>query len=475
MQVSRRTWLTATAGSAALAFTGCPTRAPKSPVVTPNGGSQKPLRVWIVALPQLQEKIERFWNAQSDVALDVRLQTVEEARSAKRLTTDVVIYPSALLGTFAAADQLAPLSRGMLDDERFQAGDLLRHARTTEVQWGDQAVAVSLGSPTPLLLYRRDIFAKLQLTPPTTWAEYQAAAEQLAKTEAFQDLLAGAEADWSPVCEPSGAGSTGGIVTFLARAASYARHRNDFGALFDLKTMRSLVSTPPFVRALDDQLAAAKLSSSVPLTVDQTADAISAGRCGMAIGWLMPESKLAANVGIVELPGSVDHYDIRGGAWEPREPAEATSVPLLGAAGVLASVTMAARQPKAAEGFLAWLSAGEESPQIVTSYPRATPFRRSHLAAPQPWLPEEISSDATSEYVAALRQTHDRSVYLLAPRMPGAEEYLAALEAALAQAAAGKPAVESLAAAAMQMDQLTERLGRTEQSRAYQRSLGLDV
>ena len=475
MQVSRRTWLTATAGSAALALTGCPKQTPQSSVVTPNGGSQKPLRVWIVALPQLQEKIERFWNAQSDVALDVRLQTIEEARAAKRLTTDVVIYPSALLGTFAAADQLAPLSRGMLEDERFQPGDLLRHARTTEVQWGDQTMTISLGSPTPLLLYRRDILAKLQLSPPTTWAEYQALAEQLAKTEAFQELLAGAEGNWSPVCEPSGAGATGGVITFLVRAASYARHRNDFGALFDLKTMRSLVSTPPFVRALEDQLAAAKLSSGTPVTADQAADAISAGRCGLSLGWLMPESKLAANVGIAELPGSADRYDVRGGAWEPREPGEATSVPLLGPAGVLASVTMAARQPKAAESFLTWLSAGEESPQIATSYPRATPFRRSHLAAPQAWLPEGISSDATAEYVATLRQTHERSVYLLAPRMPGANEYLAALEAALAQAAAGTPAAESLAAAAKQMDQLTERLGRTEQSRAYQRSLGLDV
>jgi multiple sugar transport system substrate-binding protein len=166
---------------------------------------------------------------------------------------------------------------------------------------------------------------------------------------------------------------------------------------------------------------------------------------------------------------------MRGGAWEPREPGEAMSVPLLGPAGVLASVTMASRQPKAAEGFLTWLSIGEESPQIVTSYPRATPFRWSQLNNPQPWLPDGISSDATSEYVTALRQTHERSVYLLSPRMPGADEYLAAIEAAIAQAARGTPAAEALAAAAMQMDQITERLGRTDQSRAYQRSLGLDV
>ena len=57
----------------------------------------------------------------------------------------------------------------------------------------------------------------------------------------------------------------------LARAAAYAKHRDQYSALFNVETMEPLVAGPPFVHALEELVAAAKLGPADPLGYDPAA------------------------------------------------------------------------------------------------------------------------------------------------------------------------------------------------------------
>ena len=62
---------------------------------------------------------------------------------------------------------------------------------------------------------------------------------------------------WCGTIEPLAPGWAG--LVLLARAAPYAKHRDNYSALFDIETMEPLVAGPPFVQALEELVAAAKL------------------------------------------------------------------------------------------------------------------------------------------------------------------------------------------------------------------------
>ena len=80
------------------------------------------------------------------------------------------------------------------------------------------------GSPPLTLFYRRDLFEKLGLQPPESWAKYREAVTRLADRKALGDLAPAAGAQWQGTVEPWGPGWAGQVL--LARAAGYANHRN---------------------------------------------------------------------------------------------------------------------------------------------------------------------------------------------------------------------------------------------------------
>ena len=90
---------------------------------------------------------------------------------------------------------------------------------------------------------------------------------------------------WCGTIEPLAPGWAGDVL--LARAAAYAKHRDNFSTLFDIETMEPLVAGPPFVQALEELVAAAKLGPADPLHYDPAAvrAAFWSGQCGMALTW----------------------------------------------------------------------------------------------------------------------------------------------------------------------------------------------
>ncbi|HTU23779.1 MAG TPA: extracellular solute-binding protein, partial [Pirellulales bacterium] len=205
---------------------------------------------------------------------------------------DALVVPATELGTLAEADRLAPVPLDVRASAAAAWSDIFLLAQQGAV-WGDDIWAVPLGTPQLTLLYRRDLFDELGRTPPTTWAEYQTLVEFFAN----RDKLAGsaqsseappADAKWYGTLEPLGGGW--GAKTLLARAACYAKHRDNFSVLFTIEDFKPLVDGPPFVRALEELVAANRGSEAATaerLALDPAGvrTAFFAGQSAMALSW----------------------------------------------------------------------------------------------------------------------------------------------------------------------------------------------
>lgn len=473
--------------------------ATKSGEATSQGGDDEPasvipLKLLIVDDPPLARAIARQWEAMTGKKLDVVEQTTQELEAhAGPLDADIVLYPTGLLGTLAERKQIVPLPEDVAGGKLLRRGDQLEMTRLRETVWGETPYAAPLGTAQFVLFYRRDLLEKLGASPPSTWAEYQALAEKLATRPADESPSASAtERPWNAVAEPSGPG-WGGLV-LLARAAAYARHRSQYSTTFDFTTLEPRLTSAPFVRALEELTAAAKLGAQAQgtRTPQEARRAILAGECGLALGWLGPardeaagdgaspaagaaEESLAGQIAIAALPGSPDVFNASQSKWEQRGPDEPTRVSLLTAAGRLGSVTSTSRQARGAFNFLAMLSAGEWHTKVVTASREAGLYRNSHVDAPAVWVEPNMPLSTATEYAKLVRQMQRDQLWLAAPRIPGRSEYLAALDEAVAAAVAGQATpAEALRTATEQWEKITDSRGREEQKRAYRRCLGLE-
>jgi multiple sugar transport system substrate-binding protein len=454
---------------------------PKTAEKLPLSGIQ--LKLAVAGDPEMAAAVGRLqgeWNSQTGAEFQV-LQITENdlAQSvSKNLPADAVICDPRFIALFAQQKRIVPVPASMQKTPQWaDIFDLVRHQ---DVAWGGDVAAVPFGSPVFVIYYRVDLIEKLNCKPPQTWAEYQ----ELAK------LLAGmkqstAESPWFGAAEPLGPGWAG--LVLLARAAPYAKHRDNYSTLFNIKTMEPLLTGPPMVRALEELIAAAKLGAPDSLQSDPVAvrAAFWQGKCGMAIAWPSAadrhsgeKSAIAGQssfpVGFLELPGSNKVYNINNQTWEIRLEEENSRVPFLSLAGRAGMVGKESTQQEAAFQLLVWLSSEQNSPQICPASPAATLFRHSHLKQPGLWVEKDVTPSAAAIYAELSAKTL-HSEQWLGFNMPGREEYLAALDRAVQSAVRGElsPA-EALLKASERWREITEKKGVDQQRTAYLRSLGLE-
>ena len=479
------------------------------------------LRLAVVDDPALAAAVVQArgeWNAQTGAELEVIETTEKDLLKGDQLPTDAALCPSHLMGVLAERQWLAPVPKQVLHDPEW-AG-VFPLIRLREAVWGRQTMAVPFGSPVFCCYYRADLLEKLGRRPPKTWAEYQELAQRLAensprpqtgeapdKKNSPRPLGEGQGVRaWSGTIEPLAPGWAG--LVLLARAAPYAKHRDNYSALFDIETMTPLVAGPPFVQALEELVAAAKLGPANPLRYDPAAvrSAFWNGQCGMALTWptaaknkaspgglvasatstnvasaTNTNDRIANNpdpsirVGFVELPGSPRVFNLSGGAWEQRTDDDNPHVPLLSIAGRLGVVGKDSAHTEAAFQLLLWLSDSQRSPQTSAASSATTLFRQSNLESPSQWVEKPVSATAAVKYADATEAALHHEQWLGALRLPGRTEYLAALDDAVAAAVRGKKSPEAaLQEAAVKWQKITKRLGVERQKAAYRHSLGLE-
>jgi multiple sugar transport system substrate-binding protein len=471
--------------SLALLFAGCDLApSPDAPKAQPAPSRPAAaLRLIVVDDSALAEAVKRLrgeWRARSGGALEVSQLTGEELLKSETIDADGVIYPARYLGALAERELIAETRPSIVEREGFDAADVFSLVRLEACRWGEKQMALPLGSPVFVLYYRADLLDKLQREPPTTWRQYAQLTKFLADRENLGDAAPPEDQPWYGTIEPWGEGWA--ARTLLARAAPYVRHRNHYSTLFKIDTMEPLVAGPGFVRALEE-LVAARKSSGAPLTDPAGARrAIHAGRAALAISWPTAAADTALDesaerelaLGIAELPGAEQVYDIGQAKWERRERDDDGRTPLLGVAGRLASLTQSSNNAADAQRLLAWLAGPEISGQISPDSPAATLFRHSQTTRPSRWVESTLAPAAAQQYVDAVQLTLERTGELSVPRLPGGDRYLAALDAAVQKALTGEATPEAaLREAADRWRQITAELGVDAQRQAYRRGLGL--
>lgn len=452
-----------------------------------TGPEEKPkLRVLVIDDVDLAGAIREQWQVRAvEDELDVQTANSKELPTAKRLSADVVVFPARWMGELAERELIQPIPETMLpgaaeaDQSSLQLriNELLPTVRHCDVSWGRKPYAVTLGSPQLVLLYRPDIFAKLELSPPATWEDYQAALAKLADRTALGDLAPAEGQVWHAALEPTADGWAG--TSLLARAASALRVEGQQYALFDVERMSARISSPPLVMAAREMAAAAKVSGVADrrLTPEQVRAAFFAGECGMAITWPSGPGAAAAKVPVAfaELPGRSESFSFKTNEWSKKAKDADMRTSLCGVAGRMAAVTREARRSRAAFALLEWLGSDEASRALGAANPQTTLSTRSQLTNPTPWMGEGVPSEAAASYAQVAEAAFSRSLWMPVVRLPGVDAYHAALDVAVMQTLADPDQAEaSLATAAQAWDEITKRHDLARQRRAYQRSLGND-
>ncbi len=473
----RRQFLGCLAASAAT-LVGC--RPSAEPVVTEDAGEQRaeppaPVKLVVVDDEPLADAIDQQWELRGEGQLEVaRMTRAELLESTRAPDADAIFFASRDLGTLVERGWLLSLSDDLLRDPNLAWSDVFDVIRLRETMWDRTPYALPLGSPPLVLIYRGDVWDELQLPPPTTWQQYHAALERAsaAEREGRPELA-------TLSAEPLGPGWAG--LVLLARAAPYALHRGYIALWFDVDSMQPLIASPPFERALTE-LAASSDAALLDWTPRDALERVLRGDALAAITWPTRHVQGDANVSlpdgalrVAQLPGAVEAWHRGREQWTPRDrEREGERVTLIGAAGRMAAVLKRSRQRSAVANLLVWFCGEQWGAQIGSASAATTLVRRQQLDDLAPWVPPQLGETAASQYAETLRSAMLGSSTALAPRVPAHDEYLAALDSAVADVVRKETSpTEALAAAAQTWESITERLGRDAQRLAYRRSLGL--
>lgn len=357
---------------------------------------------------------------------------------------DLVILAPSRLDVYVRKNLLRPLDAWIDEDDAWFT-DILPAYRNLYMRFGSHYYGMVYDGDSHLLFYRRDVFSRHGLSPPSTWAEHDATARLLARTGGPGEArrygtamigIPGKRYMW-----------------FAERFASYG------GAYFD-ENMRPRIAGPTGQRALADWLT---LQAEVmPAATYDWADlnqAFLSGDLPMVIQWSdtarfsfdrsVWQSQVSGLVGWTLVPGQEPDAP-RGGIWFGR---------ILG-------VAARSLQPDVAARVARYMTGPEVSARLITRADTINdPFRFSHFEHPerQVLFPDPaLARDFYRTLQAALaRPMADLTV-------PGGWEYTRILDEAIGRALRGEltPA-QALEEAARQWEAVTDRYGRETQRQAY--------
>ena len=455
---------------------GCRSEEPQAPEPARPAFQGERLQVVVVddeALAAVVEQLSQEWQARTGAEVEVVSRSAEELLAGEQPPWDVVLYPEHLIAPLGERGWLREFTAENLTLEDYKLAEVFAALRYRAAGWDNKTLAVSFGSAVPVLGYRVDLLEKLGRKPPQTWEQYQELAALLADRDALGELAPPEDKPWRPTAEPLAEGDAAYLL--LARAAGYSRHPAYYYTLFQHQTMEPRIASPAYRRALNELIAAARLAGdAAPLDGTETLAALQRGECGMAIGWSFPKgesqqpSTAAATLPLafIPLPGATTLY-IDG---ENRETA-LNRVPLLPGWGRLGSVSANSKSPLAGVVLLLALSGEEWGVQVSSMATGTAPYRRSQLSQAEQWAPT-ADVQAAREWAAAQAESLGSEDVLFAVRIPGHEQYLAALDQAVQKAISGQTSAErALVEAAAAWRRITAQLGWEQQRDAYQHSV----
>lgn len=407
------------------------------------------------------------------------------AMSTDTFIADVLVVPSGISGDLMGGGYVIPVPEE--SKQRIQVDDLIPGYLDLNLTWAGVQYAWPWDGDVHTLNYRADIInnpdyqaafeAKFgyPLAVPKTWKEYKDVAQ-------FMMEDAGLPYGWAEVAGRR----NGSFHAFSDRAVGYAKHPDDPAFYFDPVTMDARINNPGFVRALEDWVASLPYAPPGVATYgfsECKLDFIT-GVVGLAVNWT--DVGVAANSPIESilepgqasyaiLPGSTEVWNSLTGESETFEEPNQPGYAAFG--GWIIMIPTNAKNMEAAIS-LADFMASPETMTIASQTPLSgvNPARISTLQDVQGWIERAgfPSEENAKAYVDSILNSllADNVVFQL--RIPGYNQYEDALELAISEALTGqKSPQEALDDAAAAWNEITDRLGREAQLKAYRDSLSL--
>lgn len=421
------------------------------------------LKVLVVDDETIGPVIARQWTARSTANLEIVNRSIADLESDDFLVDkeiDVVIYPPRLMGDFVTAKRFEEISDAVWDDKKqLNKKELLRHSRTTNIRWANRTWAVPLGSPQFVMLYRTDVLEQLGESPPETWLDFERIAKKLASANDLND------SNGQPLPTRIGLplADYWRAQMLLLRSAAYLRARGRVSTVFNRNSGKPMIDNPGYVKALEGLLTIAgtnydQLSKQDP---KQTFQAMLDGQTAIAITWPSAtfqsdsESEFTDRISIANIPGSKSIFNPSKGTWSERDSETTQDVPLIGFAGLVASISANSNNIISAQELLKWLPSKPISNSVLAKSVHSGPFRASHLGNPVKWTGGLVTPEAGEEYASVIRAANENTVVIVFPRIPGQSKFIAALDEAVDNAMEGREsASDALKKAAGEFEQI---------------------
>ena len=443
-----------------------------------------PCTVLVIGEPTIEEPLQRQWSARQDSEFTIKMASIKESFEADfeiPPDVDVVIYPAQLMIELIHRGRIKELKSSIYESEAFNKNDLLKHFRKSGIRYNSKTWAVPCGGPLFALIYQPDALTQTKTQLPENWSQLIRWAERLAaQANSSSDRSDGAKTDDANVAPRIAVPLAEGWAakTFVAVAAPYARQKGRLSVLFQRRTMKPLITSEAFVRALDELKALSKLNpASLNMTPADVLKGLVDGQLAAGVTWptsaISPTSDAttAQTLLIHSFPGSNTYFDESTQSWGTRQSTEPNVVNLHGLKGLLASQTKNSRRPQSAAEFLKWLPESSISQTLFSTDESLGPFRTTHLGDTQAWIGNHFSREFETAFANQLKDAHDQTLIMTLPRILRQGAYLeildAEIRAALKSDLPSKATLEKVAAA---WEALTEEIGRKTQSDLLRRN-----
>lgn len=337
---------------------------------------------------------------------------------------------------------------------------------------GGRPALLPLSCPVLVCYYRADLLEAAGLHAPATWAEYQRLLDALDR--------------WAPglsAVEPWSAEFR--ATMFLARAAPYALHPENFSLYLDVERATPLIGDEPFVRALTDALAALPMLGAASLNFGpaECRRAILEGRAALAIALEPPDADRTATIpirradvriGVCPLPGANEVYDRSRGRWTDSAGPEANRVTLAAFAGYAVCVSRRASVKEQLAAWDLWAAINAQAEAGVVRDDRVRSLcRRSQLAA-SPQVDSLLLPEERKLYARAVTKALDTTRVVAELPLPKRARFREALTQGLTLVIESQTSpADALRETANAWEAILEEVGRRIVVDAYRTGIGL--
>lgn len=408
---------------------------------------------------------------------------------------DMIIYASDWSGDIMGGGYVLPIPDEI--KERVDWEDVLPLYRERIADWGGTTYALPFDGDSHMMYYRSDLVSPesqyaaefestygYPLAEPATWTQYRDMAEFFHNREVE---TAGVTAPIAGVVEAQRTQAQS-YWFIISRAAGYVKVPGEDCFFFTCTTDQPMVPTvnnPGWVRALQDWIDIQAFGAPDMINYDVTdvRRIFPAGQAVFGLDWgdvgpitVDPNASVVNGItGFGVMPGGDQYWDPAVGDWVTPE-SGVNRAPFISFGGWIISVAADSDVADAALDFAAFMADAELAGTLaVTGGTGVNPLRQSQFDNLDLWTGAGFSEESAIDYLDAVLSTINDPNAVLDIRIPGAFEYLFALDTNISQALAGQidaqTAMDQVAAA---WEEITDRYGREEQLNQYRASLGLD-